>query len=68
MLAAQLPDKPTIVTEMSDLVDEVVIQWICNLRGSPATDFIVEIRESDGLSFTQEQVHCQQQDAIVLAT
>lgn len=53
---------------MSDLGPEVVIEWTVVERGSPATSIEVQIRESDGLTYTIESSYCISDDSTVLAT
>lgn len=67
ILAAQIPDQPVLETRMSDLADEVVIEWTVIDRGSPITSVQVWIRESDGLTFTTESTYCVSNDATVLS-
>lgn len=65
MLAAQKPDQPQIVqTIVGDNV--VVISWQCDDRGSPITAYLVQIRESNGITFTTEFVNCKEDKASVL--
>ena len=46
----------------------VVVSWDVNNGGSPITNFVVQIRESDGLTYTAESVACKSDDSTVLST
>lgn len=66
VLAAQLPDQPTAVATTAGS-NEIIISWNVNDRGSPITQILVEIRESDGLTYTAETTACIQDDAAIIA-
>ena len=66
VLAAQLPDQPTTVATTAGS-NEIIISWNVNDRGSPITQILVEIRESDGLTYTAETTACIQDDAAIIA-
>ena len=57
VLAAQLPDQPTAVATTAGS-NEVIVSWDVDDRGSPISQVLVEIRESDGLSYTAETTAC----------
>ena len=57
-----------MITRVSDLNRLVVIQWSVLDRGSPVTDYLVELRQRDGLTFTADSVNCKSNDPTVLAT
>lgn len=67
VLAATVPDQPLSVTTTAG-ASEVVIAWTVDNRGSAITHFLVQIRESDGLTYTAESVACQSDDATVLSS
>ena len=57
-----------MIKRVSDFDRLVVIQWSVLDRGSPVTDFLVELRQRDGLTFTAENLNCKSNDPTVLAT
>lgn len=67
LLCAFVPEPPTTVTT-TNLNELVVFDWNEPVpNGSPITGYKVFIRESDGTTFTEENVQCIGNDATVMA-
>lgn len=72
ILAAQIPDQPeaptTSIVPVSFLNDNLRIEWLApNNRGYHITSYIIKIRTSDGVSFTEDVVDCDGTDPVVMA-
>lgn len=67
VLVAQEPDQPQ--APITSIVgDKVKIQWVVPYDGSSAiTSYNIVIRESDGVTFTEDSVNCNGADATVIA-
>ena len=67
ILAAQIPDKPDAPTTSIENLD-VRISWLApNFRGYAITKYVIKIRQSDDVTFTEEPISCDGSDPAIMS-
>jgi hypothetical protein len=69
ILSAQTPNKPeppTTEFEGSQDYGNIIVRWVAPVSGgSPIIAYQITLRESDGVTFTEEMTYCDGQDSII---
>lgn len=72
ILAAQVPDKPLAPSTSvvgPKQADFVKIEWLApNNKGYQITSYLIKVRQSDGVTFSEEAVSCDGTDTAIISS